>query len=104
MVLNTFVINENNYEEELSRAFSTIDADFNGDNGPEFLCAKSKENGFESNLEYSLDKNQKQYKNVIDIIENVIKDCTTTWGSCYKDWNYEVIKEDNKIIIALATY
>lgn len=104
LFLETFVINKNNYEEELFEIFDAIDADFNGTNGEEYLWPFAKDEGFDTNLDFSLAKNKKKHKQVVDIIDGVINDATVTWGSCYKDWKYQVIEENDLIIISVAHY
>ena len=102
--LNTFIIDKNNYEEDLFEMYNSIDADFNGYNGEEYLWPQARENGSGTNLGYVLSLSKQKHKDRIDkIIEEVIEKSTITWSSCYKDWQYNVIEHDNSIIVSIAT-
>ena len=80
---------------------SSFDCDFNGENGVEYAWEETKEKGFESNLEYLLDK----VKGIYDDIECVIE-FFRFWmekdKKYYKDYIVRCLTDENAKISVIA--
>ena len=98
---------EKGNREDLLRALEFLsdnDCDFNGENGIKYAWEETKENGFESNLEYLLNevKDIKDDKECVDKFINTWMENDSNYYHSY-EINY-LIDEDKKIYaISLAT-
>lgn len=102
--LKVVVINNENIEKELFNLFSSIDADFTGENGEDYLWDDAEAKGFESNLEYCLDEAREEFGDDLEqIIKSVISSAQCTWDGYYSSWSESITKKDNEFIVALAT-
>lgn len=102
--LKVVIINDKNIEKELFNLFSSMDADFNGENGEDYLWDNAKDNGFNSNLDYSLFKAREEFGDDLEkVIKYVISSAQCTWDGYYSSWSESITKKDNEFIVALAT-
>lgn len=102
--LKTVVVKNENVKESLFELFSSVDADFNGENGEDYLWDCAKENGFESNLEYELKNAKEKYgDNLEEVIKEVISSAEVTWGGYYSDWETNILKINEGFIVSIAT-
>lgn len=103
MILITKVMNESNLKEKLFEIFSTVDCDFTGENGEEYLWDEAKEQGFKSNLDYSLEKSKIKYgEDVENIIKDVISSAQRTWDGYYIEWDKNVIRCGKEYVVSMA--
>ena len=84
------------------RTFASVDNDFNGENGEEYLIDPAKKKGFDSNLEYYISELD-QYKDD----EQAVRFFIDKWLSSdyfYKSYSIDIIKgSDGKIkVLSLA--
>ena len=73
----TFDPNKIEEVKDAVRSFASIDADFNGENGKEYLWEEAA--GYTSNCDYLIDK---FFKNIIYNTKNVI----AAFDSFFKEW------------------
>lgn len=82
---------------------SDFDADFIGDNVDEYLWDEAKEQGFENNRDYTLNK-IKDIKNTD--LSRMIEDFLYLWmrydDYYYQEHDYSVVKDENKNIISIS--
>jgi hypothetical protein len=82
-------------------SLSDFDCDFNGENGIEYAWEETVKKGFESNLEYLLDK----VKDIKDDTE-CINEFFNTWmendRNYYHDYNVDYLTDENGKIYAIA--
>lgn len=99
--LVTKIINKENLEKELFELFSCVDEDFIGE---DYLWEEARNEGFSSNLEYSLKNAKEKYEDDLEsIIREVIKNAQSTWGAYYDSWQEVIIKTENNIVVSIAT-
>lgn len=102
--LKTVVVKNENVKESLFELFSSVDADFNGENGEDYLWDCAKENGFESNLDYELKNAKEKYADDLElVIKEVVSSAQGTWGDYYSNWDTEIIKINEGFIVSIAT-
>ena len=102
---NLIEVKKNN-REDLLLALANIgdnDADFNGENGIEYAWEETIANGFESNLEYLLDK-VKDIKDDIECINTFIDTWMEKDRNYYHDYQVDYLtdKDGNVIVISFA--
>ena len=78
-----------------------IDADFNGENGEEYLWDRAKNAGYETNAEY--------LANLVVSKDNDFESCVKTYVDewigkdfYYQEYEVETLKDKNNYIVALA--
>ena len=79
---------------------SNFDCDFNGENGIDYAWEETRENGFESNLEYLLDK-VKDIKSDIECVVEFIG----TWmkrDNYYHNYEVNYLTNENGMIYAIS--
>lgn len=102
--LKTVLVKEENLKESLFELFSCVDADFNGENGEDYLWDCARENGFKSNLDYELRNSKEKYGDDLEsIIKDVISSAQATWDDYFSDWSTNVIKINEGFIVSIAT-
>lgn len=90
--------------EDLLRALSDIsdfDCDFNGDNGIEYAWEETIENGFQSNLEYLLDK-VKDIESDIECVNKFINTWMENDSNYYHDYDVSYLADENRKIFAIS--
>lgn len=101
--LKIAVINKYNIREELYKLLEDIDSYFVGEDGEEHLLKEAREEGFSSNLDYSLEVAKRKHKDDLNkVIEEVIFSATSTWGSDYEEWEKEVVKVGENYVVSLS--
>lgn len=107
MEFNSQIIN--NTKEDVIEYFNNIvnkyDNDFNGNNGEDYLLQVAKDEGFKTNIDYSINKVMKQYEIDNDIVK-VIEDFFYIWFnsdiSYFDEYNYCVYEYKDKLFISFA--
>lgn len=102
LIMRTEIMNKDNFEDKLFNLLECIDQDFVGANGEEYLWDKAKEEGFESNLDYSISKAKNEHEDVEKIINSVIHSAISGWDSYYKSTEFSVEKIDETYVISVA--
>ena len=103
--LKTFIadMTEEGFLKTLLISLSSDDEDFNGSNGPDYVCDNAKEEGFESNAEY--------YAHIIcDVdketdVKEAVKKYLSLWlghDSYYVCYQFETDFMDDMVIVSLA--
>lgn len=96
-------VKKNNRVDLLS-ALASIgdsDCDFNGENGIEYAWEETVKNGFESNLEYLLDK-VKDIKSDIECVNEFINTWMKNDSNYYHDYNVDYLTDENGMILAIS--
>lgn len=101
MALSLGTFNKNSVEE-FEKALVNIscnDADFNGENGEEYLWEEAQEKGFESNQEYLIDKVKTlNYQDAAALFLS----CWLGADDYYIDYEYEIVENGDMVSIAVA--
>ena len=79
---------------------ASFDNDLNGANGEECLWDIAKEKGFETNLDYLIEKT-KSFDNSDDMVSYFL-DSWMGIDGYYNDYKYDLIGTDNDIILSVA--
>ena len=100
---NLVKVEKGNREDLLTAlaSLSDFDCDFNGENGIEYAWEETVANGFESNLEYLLDK-VKDIENDIECVETFVDYWMENDKNYYQDYVLEYLIEDNIFVISLS--
>lgn len=80
---------------------SDFDADFIGDNGKEYNWAETDEGGFESNLDYLLDK-IKDIKDDNEAIQTFICEWMGYDSNYYDEYSYDTITDDDGHVLVVS--
>lgn len=80
---------------------SNFDCDFNGENGLDYAWKETIENGFESNLEYLLDK-VKDFKSDIECVKEFIDTWMENDSNYYHDYSLEYLTDSNGNITVIS--
>lgn len=82
-------------KEALRKLCSCINADFNGDNGDEYISEEAKNNNFENDLEYAFVRYSNQSNN--HFVESVIYDM------CHgSEYEYDIVYNEDGFICAIS--
>lgn len=95
---NTVVLNKNNFEEKLFELLGCLDADLTGENGPDYVYV----DGYDSNLEYYIEKASKQHSNLKDIVNDVLNSSSNYWCNFYSDTNIKIIEHGDELIVSVS--
>lgn len=102
--LVTKVINKESIGEDLSFLFDSLDADFSGINGEEYLWDIAKENGFKSNLDYALDEAINKFGDDLEsVIKHVLTSAQSTWSGYYDDWKDDITEVNGEFVVSVTT-
>lgn len=100
--LKTTIINKDNFEEKLFELLSCLDADLVGENGPEFVSKEALDNGFNSDLDYYINKALKENNNLKDIIESVLTQSSIFWNNYYDDTKISCLELEDQLFVSVA--
>lgn len=100
--LTTAVVKKNTRQGLLDalKELANIDADFNGENGEEYLWDNARESGYESNADYLIN----DIKDIKDD-EELINEYIDRWiggDSYYLQSDLSIMKDDDEKIVAIA--
>lgn len=102
LTLKQFKINGPNDIIDALVSLADIDADFNGENGEEYLWKVAKDAGYDTNATYlanTITKNNNDF-------ESCVKEYVEEWigkDYYYKDYDVKILKDKNCYTVALAT-
>ncbi len=82
-------------------SLSDFDCDFNGENGIDYAWKETVENGFESNLEYLLDK-AKDIEDDAECVNWFIYTWMERDKNYYHDFKVDYLTDENKNIFAIS--
>lgn len=107
MEFNSQIINNTMEDviEYLNNIVNEYDDDFNGNNGEDYLLQVAKDEGFKTNIDYSINKVMKQYEIDNDMVK-AIEDFFDIWFnsdySYYIKYDYNVYEYGDKLFISFA--
>lgn len=102
LTMVTETMDKKNFERKLFRLLEDIDQDFVGENGEEYLWDKAKEEGFDSNLEYSISKAKEKHCDIKEVISSVISDAMNGWDNYYESSEYSVVEIYGDYVVTIA--
>lgn len=107
MEFNSQIINNTMKDviEYLNNIVDEYDDDFNGNNGEDYLLQVAKDEGFKTNIDYSINKVMKQYEVDKDMVK-AIEDFFNIWfnsdDNYFDEYDYCVYEYEDKLFISFA--
>ena len=107
MEFNSQIIDntKENVIEYLNNIVNDYDNDFNGNNGEDYLLQVAKDEGFKTNIDYSINKVMKQYEidnNIVKAIEDFFDIWFNSDDSYYDEYDYCVYEYKDKLFISFV--
>lgn len=104
MGLHVVVLNKaDDIKEGLFEFIKSFDSDFSGENGEQYVCKEAKEQGYNSDMEYSYAQGVMKCGNYTDVVKKVMSDLEDTYFN-YAFCDCEVVDTMDKIIVAFTYF